>query len=248
MFSRLCFGLILALLLPTGLTQAAPWQAGGSQWRPFSYDDSEGVPRGISIDIVQRVFELANIDAHFVSYPVNRLQAMLNKGELDLSYADSVQWNKPEELRRFVFSEPYMHVREHLYFLREHPAARLPMDKLEGLTVGTVRGYTYRSMDPAFAEKRLIRLDTSEDPALLKLLLARRVDAVAMVDELMDYLVAQQQLDPALIERGARLSHAPISLKLQPQHAPSLPAINRAIRTLISNGEVARVRERYLKP
>jgi polar amino acid transport system substrate-binding protein len=248
MFSRLRFALLFTLVLPTGLAQAAPLQAGGSQWHPFSYEDSAGKPRGISVDITQRVFELANIDAHFVSYPVNRLQAMLGKGELDLSYADSVQWNKPDELRRFVFSEPYMHVREHLYFLREHPAARLPMEKLEGLTIGTVRGYTYRSMDPAFADKRLIRLDTSEDPALLKLLLARRVDAVAMVDELLDYLVVQQHLDPALIERGARLSDAPISLKLQPEHAPSLPAINRAIRKLISNGEVARIREHYLRP
>lgn len=248
MFSRLWFALVFTCVLPIGLTQAEPWHAGGSQWRPFSYDDSEGKPRGISVDIVQRVFELAEIDAQFVSYPVNRLQAMLGKNELDLSYADSVQWNKPDELRRFVFSEPYMHVREHLYFLREHPAARLPMAKLEGLTIGTVRGYTYRSMDPAFADKRLTRLDTSEDPALLKLLLARRVDAVAMVDELLDYLVVQQQLDPALIERGARLSNAPISLKLQPQHAPSLPAINRAIRTLINDGEVARIREHYLKP
>jgi polar amino acid transport system substrate-binding protein len=248
MFARLWFGLIFTCALPIGLAQAEPWQAGGSQWRPFSYDDSEGKPRGISVDIVQRVFELASIDAQFVSYPVNRLQAMLGKNELDLSYSDSVQWNKPEELRRFVFSEPYMHVREHLYFLREHPAARLPVEKLEGLTIGTVRGYTYRSMDPAFVDKRLTRLDTSEDPALLKLLLARRVDAVAMVDELLDYLVVQHHLDPALIERGARLSDAPISLKLQPQHAPSLPAINRAIRTLITNGDVARIREHYLKP
>lgn len=245
---QVLLGLTLATFQLPGTTQADTWQAGGTQWRPFSYEDEQGNLRGISTDIARRVLQLANIDAHFATYPVNRLQVMLARGEVDVNYADSALWNSPADLKRYVFSEPYMSVREHLYFLKDSTAANTPVDKLTGLTIGTVRGYTYQLMDPLFAARRLTRLETSEDPALLKLLQAGRVDAVAMVDELFEYLIASQRLDRSLFKRGAQLSEAPVSLKLQPQYAASLPSINAAISSLIRSGEVIRVRTLYLTP
>lgn len=247
MFLRKIFlGLMLTTLTLSGAAHADIYQAGGSQWRPFSYEDEQGNLRGISTDIARRVLQQANIEARFVSYPVNRLQVMLGKGELDMNYADSAQWSSPEELQHFVFSTPYLRVKEHLYVLKGSPAAKVPVNKLQGLTIGTVRGYTYLTMDPSFANKRLVELETSEDPALLQLLLARRVDAIAMVDDLFDYLVAEQRMDPNLFERGARLSDSAISIKLQPELSNLLPGINKAIRKMISSGEVARIRTSYL--
>lgn len=240
--------LILGVLSLTSTVQAETYQAGGSEWRPFSYQDAHGNLRGISTDIARRVLHQAKVEAQFVSYPVNRLQAMLARDELGLNYADSEQWNSPEELKHFVFSTPYMRVKEHLYFLQGNPAARSPVDKLQGLTVGTVRGYTYLTMDPSFADKRLLELETSEDPALLQLLLARRVDAIAMVDELFDYLITTQRMDPGLFERGALLSDSPISIKLQPELAGLLPDINKAIQSMIRSGEIANIRRSYFEP
>jgi ABC-type amino acid transport substrate-binding protein len=237
--------LILTSVQLTSSAQAETLQAGGTQWRPFSYEDEQGQLRGIATDIARRVLQLAQIDAQFVSFPVNRLQAMLAKGELDLNYADSAQWNSPEELQRFAFSQPYMNVREHLYVLKGNAIAQTPVDKLNGQTIGVVRGYTYRTMDPLFADRRLTRLQTSEDPALLQLLQAGRVDAVAMVDDLFDYLIASKGLDRNLFERGARLSEAPLAMKLQPQYAVLLPRINAAIETLIRSGEVKKIRSAY---
>jgi ABC-type amino acid transport substrate-binding protein len=249
MFLRKIFlGWMLTTLTLTGFAYAEVYQAGGSQWRPFSYEDDQGNLRGISTDIARRVLQLANIEAQFVSYPVNRLQAMLGRDELDMNFADSARWNSKDELGHFVFSEPYLRIKEHLYVLRGSPAGKIPVDKLEGLTIGTIRGYTYLTMDPSFADKRLVKLETSEDSALLQLLLARRVDAVAMVDDLFDYLVAEQRMDPNLFQRGALLSDAPVSIKLQPELAAHLPAINTAIRSMIHSGEVARIRLSYLSP
>jgi ABC-type amino acid transport substrate-binding protein len=240
-------GLILAMLNLTS-AHAETYQAGGSEWRPFSYEDEDGNLRGISTDIARRVLQQAKVDAQFVSYPVNRLQAMLAKDELDLNYADSAQWNSPDELKHFVFSEPYMRVKEHLYFLKGNPAAHTPVDKLHGLTIGTVRGYTYLAINPSFADKRLLKLETSQDPALLELLVAKRVDAVAMVDELFNYLISERRIDPGLFQRGAQLSDAPISIKLQPALAGLLPDINKAIGAMIRSGEVAHIRKSYLTP
>ncbi|GFM88724.1 hypothetical protein PSCICO_41230 [Pseudomonas cichorii] len=245
-FGLLVTGFVLALLQPTGHALSAPYLAGGSEWRPFSYADEQGNLQGISIDIGRRVLEMANIDAEFVSYPVNRLQAMLDKDQIDLNYADSPSWNSPEDLKRYVFSIPYMTVKEHLYFVTDHPAATTPVDKLHDLTIGMVRGYTYRALETAFAQRRVSRLETSQDLALLELLQTRRVDTVAMIDELYDYLIASHRIDPANFRQGAQLSEAPLAIKLQRRHAALLPQINAAILNLQRNGEVERIRQSYL--
>ncbi|MFJ4144162.1 substrate-binding periplasmic protein [Pseudomonas sp. NPDC089734] len=239
-------GLVLTLLYPVGHAEAAPYIAGGTEWRPFSYSDEQGRLHGISIDIARRVLALAHIDTHFVSYPVNRLQAMMDKDQIDLNYADSPLWTHPDDLNRYVFSIPYLNVKEHLYFIAGHPAAATPVDKLQGMTIGMIRGYTYHALDAALAEKRVSRLETSQDLALLELLQTRRVTAVAMVDDLYEYLIASHRIDPATFQQGAQLSEAPLSIKLQRRHAALLPSINAAILTLQRSGELERTRQSYI--
>jgi ABC-type amino acid transport substrate-binding protein len=225
---------------------ANPYLAGGAQWTPFAYTDEKGHLAGIAVDIARRVMQLANIDMTFNTYPVNRLQSMLQKGEIDVNFADALQWNDPDELNRYAFSEPYAVVKEHLYFLADNPSRGLPAEQLNGLIIGMVRGYTYKVLDPAFDSKRLIKLETSQDEALLKLLLNKRVSAVAMVDDTFDLLLARNHLDARRFRQGAELTEAPLVFKLQPQYAQWLPRINQAIKTLRDSGELDRIRRNYL--
>lgn len=240
--------LVAAILLCccTWPALAAPIIAGGAPWRPYTYEDDSGQLTGLSIDIARRVMQLADVQVTFVAYPVNRLQAMLQKGEIDLNYADARIWNSPEDQQHYLFSRPYSAVREHLYFLADHPARDLPVEQLNQLTIGTVRGYTYPALDPTLEAHRLKLLETSQDDALLKLLESRRVDAVAMVDDIFNALVAQNRLDPAHFRQGAQLSEAPLVFKLQPQYAQWLPRINQAIETMSKSGELERIRRRYI--
>jgi ABC-type amino acid transport substrate-binding protein len=241
---RLLSGYLLCLLTLPVL--AGPYVVGGAQWKPYAYEDENGHLLGVSVDIARRVMQLANIDVTFVTYPVNRLQSMLQRGEIAINYADALIWNSPEEQRHYVFSKPYSMVNEHLYFLAGHPARDQSIEQLKQLTIGMVRGYTYWALDPAIAAHRLDRLETSQDDALIKLLEAGRVDAIAMVDDIFNTLIASNHLDPNLFRQGAKLSEAPLVFKLQPQYAQWLPPINRAIDTLRASGELERIRRQYL--
>lgn len=225
---------------------AEPYVAGGAQSKPYAYEDKDGQLKGISIDIARRVMKLANLDVTFVIYPVNRLQWMLRKGEIDINFSDALIWNSAEEQRRYVFSKPYASVKEHLYFLADHPARGQTIAQLEHLTIGMVRGYNYWALDPAIEERRLSRLETSQDEALIKLLQSRRVDAIAMVDDIFDEVTSAHGLDPGQFVQGARLSEAPMVFKLQAQYASWLPRINSAIDTLDKTGELERIRRMYL--
>lgn len=237
---------LLAWLGPLPIhAQPQSYVAGGSEWRPFSYADDQEQLQGVSVDIARRVLKHAQLEAQFVSYPVNRLQAMLDKGQIDFNYAESPNWKEPDEAARYVFSVPYLTVREHLYFAAGNPAARVPAEQLSNLTIGMVRGYTYRKLDAAFEFKRLQKLETSQDLALLDLLQVGRVDAVAMVDDLYQALVVTGKIDPARFRQGAQLSEAPLTIMLQPRHIALLPQINAAIVSLQGTGEIQRIRDGY---
>ncbi|WNW12573.1 transporter substrate-binding domain-containing protein [Pseudomonas sp. DTU_2021_1001937_2_SI_NGA_ILE_001] len=229
-----------------GFATAQAWLAGGSEWHPFSYSDAQQQMQGIAVDIVREVLAQAGIQARFVSYPANRMQVMLERGQLDLSYAESRAWQNYEVADQYVFSEPYMKVREYLFFARNNPAADKPIDALQNLTIGMVRGYTYKRLDAAFASQRLMKLETSQDIALFDLLDTGRVDAVAMVDDLYTYLTATHHIDPSRFRRGAQLSEAPLSIMLQRKHAERLPAIDQAIRRMQDSGEIARILDAHM--
>lgn len=235
---------IAALWCSTGLAQSL--SGGTTQWPPYSYQDTGGQASGIAVDITRRAMAQSGYRLELVFYPVKRLNRLLDEGRLDLNYADSPLWNSGDASQRFVYSEPYLRVREYLYFLNDHPARHLPVEQLQGLRIGVVRGYHYPSLGSALAGGRLSTLETSRDQALLDLLLAHRVDAIAVVDDLFDNLLAARQLESHRFVRGAQLSDAPLVIKLQRRHADLLPRLNAALQALIRSGEVERIRRSYL--
>lgn len=138
-------------------------------------------------------------------------------------------------------------MREYLYFLDDHPARHLPIEQLRGLRIGMVRGYTYRRLDAALRSGQLSKLETSRDRALLDLLLRRRVDAIAQIDDVFDDQLAARGLSSKGFVRGAQLSDAPLVIKLQRQHAEQLPRLDAALQALVRSGEVERIRRSYLR-
>ncbi|RMT77568.1 ABC transporter substrate-binding protein [Pseudomonas viridiflava] len=228
------------------VAQAQPYVAASTEWRPFIYTDEYNTLRGVSTDIARQVFKQANIDVQFISYPANRMQVMLDKQQIDISYAESPGWTHEDNASKYVFSVPYLAVREHLYFAADDPLSNVPLSKLRNVTIGMIRGYTYRALDSAFAEKRVTRLETSEDSALLELLANKRVNAVAMVDDLYDYLISTHQIDPHAFRQGALLNESTLSIMLLSRHASLLPTINAAILDMQRRGELQRIRDSYL--
>ncbi|WP_163032724.1 transporter substrate-binding domain-containing protein, partial [Pseudomonas viridiflava] len=92
---------------------------------------------------------------------------------------------------------------------------------------------------------RVTKLETSEDSALLELLANKRVNAVAMVDDLYDYLATTHQIDPDRFRRGALLNESSLSIMLLNRHASLLPKINAAILDMQRRGELQRIRDAY---
>jgi len=239
-------GLAALLLCLCCAASGQTLRAGGTDWPPYSFLDAQGQPRGISVDVAERVMAQSGQRLKFLFYPAKRLNLLLQRDQLDLNYADSPLWNTPSDDRHFVYTQPYLHVREYLYFLDEHPAHQATLTQLQGLRIGEVRGYNYPVLTPAYAEHSLERVETSDDDALIDLLLAGRVDAIAMVDDVFARLVAKRDLPRSTFARGAQLSDAPLVIKLQSRYAAALPELNASLANMVDSGEVERIRRSYL--
>ncbi|MGE8498880.1 MAG: substrate-binding periplasmic protein [Pseudomonas sp.] len=237
--------ILLALLLPI-VASAQTLVSGATQWAPYTFSDEGGEPKGIAVEVARQVLEQAGIQAEFVFYPTNRLKLMEQQGRVDLNYADSPHWSAESDGVPFLFSHPYLNVKEHLFFLASHPAREVPLDQLKSLNVGGVRGYHYPSLETAFQHRQLVRLDTSREDALMELLVLGRVDAIVMADDMFSYLLHARALDPQLFARGPQISTAPLAIKLNPRHSHYLPAINQAIQKMLERGTVEDIRRGFV--
>lgn len=244
---RFLYGCAVIAALWCNVVAAQSLSAGAAQWPPYSFIDKNGQATGIAVDVMRQVMAKSGDELQFVFHPAKRLNILMDEGRVDINYADSPEWNPDDAAQRFVYSQPYLKVREYLYFLDDHPARHLPIEQLRGLRIGMVRGYTYRTLDAALRNGQLSKLETSRDPALLDLLLRGRVDAIAQIDDVFDDQLASRGLPPQGFARGAQLSDAPLVIKLQRQHADQLPRLNAALQGLVSSGEVERIRRSYLR-
>ena len=239
-------GFLLLLVVCCSAVNAEALRGGSAPWYPFSYEDDQGQPSGIAVDVVRQVMLKTGLQVEFVFYPANRLNLLLDEGRLDLNYADSPEWNSADAAERFIYSKPYLTIREHLYFLKEHPGRNQPLEHLRGLRIGVIRGYSYPQLATAMSSGRLTKVEASEDKALLELLLLGRVDGIAMVEDVFDNLISTRRLEPARFVQGAKLNDSPLVIKLQRGHEEELAKVDAALQELIESGEIKRIRQRHL--
>lgn len=237
--------ILLALLLPVAAS-AQTLVSGATQWAPYTFSEEGGGPQGIAVEVARQVLDSAGIQADFVFYPTNRLKLMEQQGRVDLNYADSPLWRDEHGDVPFLYSAPYLDVKEHLFFLAGHPSRELSLAQLDSLNIGGVRGYRYPTLEAAFQAQRLVRLDTAREDALMELLMLGRVDAIVMTDDMFAYLVHTRGLNPGTFFRGPLITTAPVAIKLNPRHAQYLPGINEAIRQLLERGTVEDIRQRFV--
>ncbi len=133
---------------------------------------------GILYDLQMRLAEKVGRRAQVMVLPRLRVQQMLVRGEIDARCDVNPAWLK-ESTHQYIWSVPFMVHHDVLV----GTAADLPRQPPPGETIGTVLGFVYPSLEPAFASGALLRDDArTQDLVLAKLAAAR--DRYAISNEL----------------------------------------------------------------
>jgi polar amino acid transport system substrate-binding protein len=145
----------------------------------FSITESSAMPMvriedgqatgGILYDLQMRLAEKVGRTAQIMVLPRLRVQQMLVRGEIDARCDVNPAWLK-ESTHQYIWSLPFMLHHDVLV----GTDAELPAQPPPGETIGTVLGYVYPALAPAFADGELLRDDArTQELVLVKLAAAR---------------------------------------------------------------------------
>ncbi len=121
---------------------AEPWRIGADQnFPPFSFVEN-GTLKGIYVDIVKAVMKEADIKYKISTYPWARVVRVTDNAEVDFSFP----WvGKPERFKKYLMVGPIHEGRNVFAVKKSSRITYETLNDISGLTVGTVRGYSYGS-------------------------------------------------------------------------------------------------------
>ncbi|WP_344799934.1 transporter substrate-binding domain-containing protein [Litoribacillus peritrichatus] len=221
-------------------------EASTAHWSPYAMEDSEGNLKGISVDILNELMIKTGHEAIITLQPISRLNQLFDEHKIDLNFADSPKWN-PQQPEDIAFTDPYTIVYEYIYFLKPNFIEVTKPSDLSGKFIGITRGYYYGSYQSLFKNKIIDRHEAYSNKNLLTLLVKKRVDAAFFDDLLFNFLIKAEHMDRVKFKRGAKLSEAPLSIKLNKNKFYLLEELNTAIADMKEEGRIQRIINSYVK-
>jgi ABC-type amino acid transport substrate-binding protein len=236
------FALVLAAMC--GAVQADTFRVGifANGDRPFSF--AQGSPQpGIYPDLMRAIARESGDKIELVYVPAARLLRMFEIGELDIEVGSNPAWRKSSPIRS-VYSASYATAYEILCFLPGEAKPGNAARDFPGYDIGVQAGYYYPNFEKAFADGSVKRRDTNNAEQLLKMLNAKRFQAIIISKYAADFY---KKVNPAqyACEQGAITDQAMEMLRLPATKADALPRLNAAIARLKKSGEIEAIYAKY---
>lgn len=199
---------------------------------------------GITKDWQDALAQELGRTAAYVLLPRKRQDMAVVQKLADLRCFVSPDWLTSEQVAQYDWPAPFFDVEERLV----GPVNGRPldsMDELSGARIGTVLGYSYRSLEPLFADGRARRDDASNETSLLLKQVVGRTDFMVMRSMDFEY---QQKTDPAL--KKLRLTPVVVSrfamYCARPKYSSvTLRDLSNAQARLLNTGVLDRILAKY---
>lgn len=194
---------------------------------------------GILYDLQMRLAEKVGRPAQLMVLPRLRIQRMLVRGEIDVRCDVNPAWLE-ESTHQYIWSVPFM---VHRYVL-VGAKADMPRQPPPGETIGTVLGFVYPTLEPAFASGALLRDDArTQDLVLAKLAVAR--DRYAISNELtLDWFNRTHPGDQPLRKLGVLSSDIVACIVRDEPDVPTQTLLRALVRMSV-DGEFEAILARY---
>lgn len=208
---------------------------------PYSFTANSG-QLGINREILEAITGETGDTLQIEFYPAARILRQFELGKLDVEAAVNPGWRTSSSVPG-LYSLAVDKTRD---VLCHHPAMPPPAQSwqsLQGITVGSNRGFLYPTLEPYFRSGQFRREDGKDDKEILTKLGAGRYDWLVINEAVLDY--AQKIQHRKLCLPIAIIGEAEVMLRLHPSKAGMLPRINAAILKLHANGRLAAIRKQY---
>lgn len=208
---------------------------------PYTYVDTDQTPKGIVYDVANRILQKLGHNLTVAEVPRKRVEMQLLAGDLDAT-PRAIEWT--ERAGDFVFSDPIIRVRSTLVVRTDSGYASVK--ELLGQRVGTRLGYVYPVLTRELESGQLVRTDTNSDLSMLKMLQAKRVEAVLVDEAIARWLMQREGIgDLRFLQESIDLG-VDLRLMFAPRHRALVKDFNRELAILKRSGELAAITSKYL--
>ena len=242
---------LLVLLWPLLAAAACtrPLRVPFEDWRPYSFVDSAGRHTGLETELLAAVAKQMGCEVEYVhELPRNRRLPMLAAGELDLLVAASVD-DDAAARTAWWYTRPYRDEELSAFVLAESPL-RYEVQTLADLLLSRQRLIAQRgpSIVPAVDQFGVRGLLTQFEDYAKGVELLKRGRGDVLIGDRLALLAAAEASGVALAELPLPVRRDAVSYKLSRKRfsQADLDGFNEAIRRLETQGELQRIRTRWL--
>lgn len=215
---------------------------------PYSFQNQNNEIKGIEVDIIKRMCEIAGISYTIVFYPFPRALASVQNSEIDALFNF---YKNDERLKIFTYSDPILE-NPLVLFVKKGSSVKFTgkMDDLKGLLVGVMRGYTYsKEFDDAKASNvfRVEEADTHEQN--FKKLVTGKIDVYPVEKNVGLWTAKGLGLtnEFTILEIPLKIQQGFFGMAKNNPKTNLITLLNGALAKIRSNGEYQQIFDNYLK-
>lgn len=181
-------------------------------WPPYTGQELPG--RGLSSMIVRNALQAEGVAFLPIFYPWRRVTSSFNKDPSIIGYYP--EYKAPELERRYLFSDPIGNSPLGFAYVLGNEFDWEDLADLSRFEIGVVAGYVNeQQFDTMVQREELSVIQANDDLTLLRLLIAGRIDAAVIDQQVMHYLVGT---DKDLAQHAGQLLFHPKHLDNKSLH------------------------------
>jgi len=242
------FSSFFLLLIMTNTAYTEQLSSATAQWSPYAMINENNSLNGIAVDIFNQIINRSGHNNKSTLLPTKRLNLLFDTNKIDINFADSPDWNPKKPNPQYVFTAPYMHVTEYIYFKEGSVLTVSQPSDLNGKIVGINFGYYYENFTPFFKQESIRTYQSYTANKLVKQLNMGRIDAIFLDEIAFKHLLNEEKLPPISFKRGKQLSKAPLGLKIRIEKKHLLTKFNQVIAGLKQDGSIKQIINKYTAP
>tara|TARA_B100000809_G_scaffold227030_1_gene239107 strand:- start:1070 stop:1843 length:774 start_codon:yes stop_codon:yes gene_type:complete len=209
---------------------------------PYTIESGEELQDGIIKDIAKEISAEIGINITFVKTPRKRTERNLLNDDIHLVLLSNPAWLSNKKLR---WSETLFTQKDVMVVRADNPKKYNQISDFRGMVIGTIRGYTYPSLDPYFEKEQLIRYDVSNLQVNLIRLDLNRIDALVDAEMLINYQLKQSKNADNFKVLPLIVSQDNLKAVLSPNAPITMKQLNQTLQKLKDQGVIAAILKKY---
>jgi len=210
---------------------------------PYAMEEHDKLSAGIIKDISTELAAFLDINIEYHKIPRQRLERYLENNRIHVVLISNPKWLKNHD--KLQWSDAIFKEQDLIVVRADNDKAYNSIEDLKGITIGTIRGYHYATLQPYFKEKYFVRYDVSNLEVNFIRLSLDRIDALVDANILINYYLKESDKFKEFRILPFPISSQDIHAAISPNAPISLAKFNQALSQLKSQGVIEAILEKY---